>query len=217
MKHTVFLQISKLTSTLIKLGLSIEQNFPSEVDGLIYIGGNKSLSIALKNISYQDIYNILEKEKNYNIKMIDGALIQMMYTFDENEELLKSRLAFFPAPDLLEFQNNVQIYEMDEIYADMLDKNIVSTPLRFDYDPENFNQIDHPAAHFTIGQYKNCRIPVSTPISPNIFIDFILRNFYHSAKTKFMEELELDLRPLFSNTVDPLEKKILHLSIYSCN
>lgn len=212
MKNEILKQINDITSKLIAVGLSVQQNFPSLKDEAIYISGNKDLSIALKNIAYSEIYEILEREKNYNIKMIDGALIQLMYLFD-GEILKKYRLAFFPSPNLEEFQNNSEIYESDEIYADIINKNIVTTPIRFDYDPDNYKEIEHPKSHITLGQYKNCRIPVSLPITPNIFIDFILRNFYNTAHNKFSQNLKFDKVILFENCIHNSEKNILHISL----
>lgn len=214
MKIDILNQIKIITSKLIEVGLSVEQNFPSLSINKLYISGKYDLSIVMKNISYEEIYNILNKEKNYNIKMIDGALIQMMYEFDNNY-LKKYRLAFFPSPTLEEFQNEVELYEMDEIYADVLHKNIVTTPLRFDYDSneEIYIPIEHSKSHLTIGQYKNCRIPILKPITPNIFMDFILRNFYNTAHKKYSEELNFDRSSLFENTLQNCEKSVLHISI----
>ncbi|MDP3444869.1 MAG: DUF2290 domain-containing protein, partial [Ignavibacteria bacterium] len=113
------------------------------------------------------------------------------------------------------FQNNCEVYELDEIYADMIVKNIVSVPIRFDYDPENVKSVDHPSSHLTLGQYQNCRIPIKAPITPNIFIDFILRSFYNTAHRKFSEELKFDLKTLFESTIDNAEKRILHLAIWN--
>ena len=149
MKQKIIKQIENITSSLIKVGLSVEQNFPSSQNGSIYINGKQDLSIALKNISYKEIYTVLEKDKNYNIKMIDGALIQLMYLFEE-DKLIKYRLAFFPSPSLEEFQNNSEIYEIDEIYADVIAKNILPVPIRFDYDPKSSIKIEHPSSHLTI-------------------------------------------------------------------
>ncbi len=36
----------------------------------------QDFSIAMKNITYEEIYKQLEETKNYNIKMLDGTLIQ---------------------------------------------------------------------------------------------------------------------------------------------
>ncbi len=215
MKAEILKQITNLTSQLIAVNLSEEQNFPSEKDGSIYISGNHDLAVALKNIPYSEIYNLLDREKNYNIKMVDGALIQLMYSFNNEGALEKYRLAFFPSPNLEEFQNNSEIYELDEVYADILDKNIVTTPIRFDFDPKNFKIIDHSKSHVTIGQYRNCRIPLTVPITPYIFIDFILRNFYNTARTKFTSDLSFELNATFDECIQDEERAILHMAI-SC-
>jgi len=212
-KIQILNQIRNVTQKLVALSLSSEQNFPSEKDGFIYISEQYALSIALKNIPYKDIYDKYAEDGNYNIKMIDGGLIQMMYTFDNQGNLFKYRLGFFPSPYLEEFQNNSEIYEEDEIYADIISKNIVPTPIRFDYDPANAEPIEHPASHVTIGQYKNCRIPISHPITPNIFMDFILRNFYNTASRKFSTELSFDVQSLFDECIEASERKILYFNI----
>jgi hypothetical protein len=212
-KKQILKQINSVTSCLIEVNLSEEQNFPAEKNGSIYISGHHDMSVSLRNISYSDIYDILSNGRNYNIKLIDGALIQMLYTFDIEENLKKYRLAFFPSPNLEKFQNDSEIYTKDEIYADIIRKNIVSTPLRFDYDPGNHEVVHHPCSHLTIGQYENCRIPLYKPITLFIFIDFILRNFYNTARKKYSEELSFDKANTFEFCIHDLEKKILHLSI----
>ena len=58
---------------------------------------------------YAETYAEQYEGRLYNVKMLDGALIQM--TFDlEGDELIKYRLAFLSSPDLLEFQNYPEIY-----------------------------------------------------------------------------------------------------------
>jgi len=214
MKETILKQISDITAGLISTGLSVQQNFPSINNQSIYISGKHELSVMLKNIPYNEAYTILDQEKNYNIKMIDGALIQLMYFFDGNE-LKKHRLAFFPSPDLYEFQNDSELYDNDDIYADIIAKNIIPTSIRFDYDPDNHALVSHPKSHLTIGQYKNCRIPVCAPITPNIFIDFILRSFYNTALRTHETELSLDNSNLFKKSIFDEEQKTLHLSLWT--
>lgn len=169
--------IKNMTSQLIRVGLSVKQNFPicESLPNQIYevtYANMQDLSIALKNIKYEEIYDELESNNNFNIKMIDGALIQLLYKY-QKKTLISHRLAFFPSPYLESFQNEPEIYEDDEIYADILEKNIMAVPIRFDYDPSAFKEIDHPKSHLTLGQFKNCRIPVSSPITPSLFISFI--------------------------------------------
>jgi len=216
----IYKQIETITQKLILVGLSASQNFPSHnsrnseqgVIDLISYSGVKNLAITLKNIEYSEVYDELDKNQDYNIKMIDGALLQFLYTY-RNSKLISHRLAFFPSPFLHEFQNEPEIYEIDEIYADIIAKNILPVPIRFDYDPDNFKELEHPSCHLTLGQFKNCRIPVSAPITPNTFMSFILRSFYNTALKKFTEELDF-LSVLFDETITVNEKKVLHFAVY---
>ena len=214
----IYKEIQIITNELIKNGLSVQQNFPScERSGKnryeISYSGMQDISIALRNVGYKEIYNELDQNNNYNIKMIDGALIQFFYIY-ENSQLISHRLAFFPSPYIEAFQNDPEIYEMDEVYADIIAKNILPVPIRFDFDPTNFKEIDHPRCHLTLGQFKNCRIPVCSPITPRAFISFILRSFYNTAFKKFTDQLTLSTS-FFPETITLTEKKLLHISISS--
>jgi hypothetical protein len=209
-------EIEQLTADLISVGLCVDQNFPSMNVGkggeiIVGFSETESLSITLKNIPYSDAYDELSKSRAYNMKLIDGALLQIMYLFSERRELLRHRLAFFPAPDLLEYQNNAEIYEQDEIYIDIIEKSVVTTPLRFDFDKQNFVDYHHPMSHFTLGQYKNCRIPVSGPLNPFLFVHFILRSFYNTPFQKYCAKIR-EFQGGFEHTITALEKRHLHVS-----
>jgi hypothetical protein len=215
--RSVHSQINTITQKLIAVGLSVRQKFPScnsigRDSYEIAYHGVRDLSIVLRNVEYAEVYQELDGSENYNVKMIDGALIQLLYTY-KSFILSSHRLAFFPSPFLYDFQNEPEIYEEDEIYADIIAKNILPVPVRFDYDPENYQELDHPKCHLTLGQFKNCRIPVCSPITPSVFIAFILRSFYNTAFRKFTDELNLS-SGLFDETISPMEKKIMHLAIY---
>ncbi|MDM3846839.1 MAG: DUF2290 domain-containing protein [Aphanizomenon gracile PMC649.10] len=210
-------EIQTITTKLIQNSLCDQQNDAScksvgKDSYEIAYSGMQDLSIALKNIDYKNIYQELDKGKNYNFKMLDGALIQLLYTY-KNSELVSHRLAFLPSPFLEDFQNNPEIYETEEIYADIIARNILPVPIRFDYDPDNHQELDHPKCHLTLGQFENCRIPACSPISPNTFISFILRSFYNTAFRKFTNELVFSTN-LFNETITPKEKKVLHIAIY---
>lgn len=146
-----------------------------------------------------------------NIRMIDGALISINYLF-KNSKILKHRLTFFPAPNLEAFQNDPNLYLHDEIYADFLDNRIVAVPIRFDFDDgDAFIPIEHPKSHLTIGQYMNCRIPVSAPLTPIHFLSFILRNFYYLANKEIVSLPKV--KETFKPTLDENEKDLIHIEI----
>ncbi|WJY17919.1 DUF2290 domain-containing protein [Alteriqipengyuania flavescens] len=210
-------EIHDLTGSLIATGLCVDQNYPSEIiDGAecsVAFGKDVDLSIVLKNVPYVDVYKALSERRAFNIKMIDGALIQFQYRFSGGD-IQGHRLAFFPSPDLQEYQNDPEIYETDDLYADMIAKNVVTVPVRFDYDPDSFVDYEHPVSHLTLGQYKNCRIPVSGPVSPFIFLNFILRSFYNTPYRKFSADMgEGHLE--FGCSISDLEKRHMHIWVSS--
>jgi len=212
-------QVVRLTADLVGLSVCNHQNFPSLRDlgrGVKELGlGIKSdLSIALKNVAYRDVYDELERTQTYNLKMLDGALIQMLYRFN-NEAIETHRLAFFPSPYLEEFQNNPEIYIADEMYAEVIMKNIVPFPLRFDFDSrtEVVRELEHPISHLSLGQYENCRIPVSSALTPFHFICFVLRNFYHTAYTKYCNDITSYDRECFLPTLFESEREVIHVMV----
>lgn len=136
-----------------------------------------------------------------------------MYGFS-NGVLQRHRLAFFPSPDLEEFQSNPDIYLEEEIFIEVVAKNIVPFPIRFDYDAIGSAEqtLTHPRSHLTLGQYQNCRIPVSSPLTPSQFVDFILRNFYRAAFEKYAGGIP-QFSDSFEKTILPEEEAIIHLAI----
>jgi hypothetical protein len=212
----VLIEIQELTGELIASGLCVDQNFPASRkgnDGIVFIEisgeEERDLAITLKNVPYAEAYGVLQGERSFNIKMIDGGLIQMLYRFKDNI-IYSHRLAFFPSPDLLEYQNNSEIYEMDEMYGDVIARNVVTCPIRFDFDREAFIEYDHPMSHLTIGQYKNCRIPVVGPLSPFYFINFILRSFYNTPFKKYCGDIR-DREYKFKPTIAKSEARHVHI------
>lgn len=214
--ETIRSQVERLTADLVGLSLCNHQNFPALRDlgnGIkeICLSTQCNMSVSLRNIAYREVYDELDRTQTYNIKMIDGALLQMMYRF-KGDSVVAHRLAFFPSPYLEEFQNNPEIYLEDEIYAEVVMKNIVPFPIRFDYDSDDtvVKELDHPKSHLTLGQYKNCRIPVSAPLTPYHFISFVLRNFYNTAFKKYCGTLTV-FEDSFSETLEEVEKTVVHV------
>lgn len=210
-------QIENITSLLVEHSLCDEQNFPSIKNSgeftLITIPGDPDIAAALKsNKNYSEIYQSLDKARSFNFRMLDGAIVQLLYQFNKNEKLVKHRLSYFPSPSLESFQNDPEVYECDEIYAEVLMKNIVPFPLRFDYSFDEKAHIDvhHPKSHMTLGQYQNCRIPVCSPISPIVFVKFLLRSIYNTAYCTYETKIEVPAT-FFPLSITDSEREIPHL------
>lgn len=184
-------EVQQLTVAMVELGLSNEQNFPTtqgnpERAFEISVGNAAAMTVALKNLAYQEIYQELDQARSYNFKLLDGALVTLRYRFHFGQ-ISEHSLTFFPSPDLEIFQTEPDIYLQDEVYAEVVSRNVVPFPIRFDFcsDVDKFVEMHHPYSHLTLGQYENCRIPVCSPVGPFTFGNFLLRNFYNTAFVKY--------------------------------
>lgn len=180
---------------VIETGVSVQQKFPLiSHDGVGQtLGSLSGTSIALKDVAYGDIYRELESNELFHIKLPDGGLLVFQYSFDTTGDLRKHRLGFFPSPTLPTVEEAPELYQYDELYGDIVSEQIVRFPIRFDFDPENYRPRHHAHSHLTLGQFKNCRIPVSHAVSPNGFLMFILRNFYHQLYLRHLNVFEKKL------------------------
>ncbi|THU33006.1 DUF2290 domain-containing protein [Niastella caeni] len=217
--NDTYQEIVTITQQVIESGLSVQEKWPERNGSRITWNGQNDISIALKNIPYAEKYTVLESDQNFNFKMIDGALIQFMYEFNQTGRKLEShRLAFLPSPKLEHYDSAPEDYEElhfgQSEFHDMIEKNIVAFPIRFDYNEneEFFKEIDHPYSHVSFGEYEFCRIPVNRPITPSIFISFVLRNFYSNA-VRSRGEICAQSKFRFDMTITNNEKNILHFNI----
>jgi hypothetical protein len=209
--------IDGLISRLIDKGICDDQNFTairsfgSKVD--VSFSGQNPISIALGDIEYAEIYRELAKTRSYNMRLIDGALLQMMYRI-EGGKLLQHRLTFYPSPILRPFQDDPEAYMRDELFIEIVQRRIVPFPLRFDFDAREgvYNDVTHPKSHLTLGDAKGCRIPVSAPLTPRWFVEFILRNFYQTDTHDFISCLPQHKITL-PTSITGNEKGLMHIVI----
>ena len=212
--HDVRKQLQDIYSRLISTNLSVRQFYPKEhslIGGGVGIGSLPLGSISLRDVSYEAIYTEIETNDSYHIKFPDGGLLIFQYIFGGEGGLEKHRLCYFPSPALPSVDEAPHLYENDELYGDIIQKKLTRFPIRFDYEPANHKDIDHPASHLTLGQYENCRIPVDGAVSPNAFVMFLLRNFYSRSYRK--NKNKLDKRPCHipaMSTLTNAERRISH-------
>lgn len=209
--------IDGLISELIGKGICDDSNFSairssgSKVD--ITFSGSEHISIALGDIEYAEIYRELADKRSFNMKLVDGAILQMMYRVGGGE-LIQHRLCFYPSPSLLPFQDEPDAYMRDELFMDIVKRRIVPFPLRFDFDGREDVHVDisHPKSHLTLGDVKGCRIPVSAPLTPRWFVEFILRNFYQTDEHDFIGSLP-NHKIKFSKSITSNEVGMMHIVI----
>ena len=211
-------EINGAIKTLAEAGFADDQNFAFEDKigvrrFLVRYSNEIAFPSGLYEEPYLRMYDELRSSRSYNILMLDGAMLQMTYEF-RDRRLIRHRLAFLPSPHLLEYQNNPDLYAQELKYADVVEKEIVAVPLRFDYDNREqvAAQLDHPVSHLTLGQYTSCRIPVTSGVTPHAFVDFVLRSFYSTERSAV--DLHLP-RPLlrFDVCIAPAERHVIHIAV----
>ncbi|WP_454857553.1 DUF2290 domain-containing protein [Promicromonospora soli] len=206
--------ITNITTKLVETGLVDDQNFPvtrehNGVDVVTYPNANGSL--VLGQSSYRDLYELQYAEDAYNLRMLDGALVQMSYEF-RGSQIETHRLAFLPSPDLLEYQNDPELYLGEWAYADVVGGQALPVPIRLDFDgrPGVARNLVHPVTHLTLGQYQNCRIPATSPMTPGLFLDFIVRHFY-TGMADPGAHFDLDFANGFDSSITDDERRLIHL------
>ena len=211
-------RINEIIGFLVEKGLADDQNYAEVRDlrnnqqEVTTTSIRQLISLALKkNRSYAETHRLMSRERAYNLKMPDGALLQMSYWFS-GTFLERHRLAFLPSPSLEEFQNSPEIYLEETLFAEVTAKNILPVPCRFDFDSraEIYQELAHPMSHLTLGQYKNCRIPVTAPLTPHAFVDFVLRSFYNTAYQDYAKDLP-GRSKAFEASISSLERTVVHV------
>lgn len=213
--QAVVKQIHSLTAFLVEAGLADDQNLPvlNQKGHVATIAcPNANYAALLKDRPYAESYLEQATARSYNLKMLDGALVQMSYEFNK-KSLTRARLAFLPSPTLLEFQNNPEIYLEELLYADVVEKKAVTVPLRFDFDARAgvAKPLDHPISHLTLGQYSACRIAARGALTPAIFMSFLIRSFYGLARAEIGELPSFSFR--FSETIFAEELELVHIGV----
>ncbi len=70
------------------------------------------------------------------------------------------------------------VYIRERFMEDEEPEEILPTPIRYDYNPQEFNPITHPIGHIHIGLENSIRIGTHCKLTPLSFLLFCLRQMY---------------------------------------
>lgn len=205
-----------LVAMLIERALADDQNFAilRQLSGdswEVSFGGAEHVSIAMGDMDYTELHRELSEKRSYSVKLLDGGLLQMMYLF-EQDRLIRHRLAYYPSPSLKPFYEDPDSYLRSELFVDIVSRRLVPFPIRFDYDEDAARDVGHPRCHLTLGDIEGCRIPVSCPLTPRWFVEFVLRNFYQTEKHNFVDGLPAH-QLNFPGTLTINEERLIHVVV----
>ena len=74
-QEKVFRELKKVTRELIRCGLAEEYNYPVIQQMDIVWEKYQNISLYLRNMDYSTIYDEIEKNHNYNVKLTDWGII----------------------------------------------------------------------------------------------------------------------------------------------
>jgi hypothetical protein len=209
--------LERLLASLIERGIVDDQNFPllrqvSREAYEITFEGAEHVAVGMgDDVDYDKMYHDLAGRRCFSAKLIDGGLLQLMYSF-KGGHLTKHRLAYYPSPDLSPFREDPESYLHDALFLDIVSRRIVPFPLRFDFDESAARDVHHPRCHLTLGDAKGCRIPVSAPLTPRWFIEFVLRHFYQTPQLDLVSALPAH-KHNFAATITANESKLIHVVV----
>ncbi|WP_213385133.1 DUF2290 domain-containing protein [Acinetobacter pittii] len=159
----------------------------------------------LKNLSYPREYQILLDHFQYSFLLKDNSFIQFYYEFDDEDNLISCRLAYYPVPkfsdecieDFETYSETCNEWLAEFYYEIMLDMLQNERPffnnshLRFDYDK---NVTSHSKCHLQFGGINDFRLTSKYIVSPFCFFHKIVNDFFESTfdqeffeKQKFIE------------------------------
>lgn len=220
-------ELHELTAALVECGLVDDQNYVHRKT--VGNRGDGTQLVALEadywsdpdvnvmaSIPYSELHAHLSERRAYDLRFLDGALVQVRFEFESGSpgDLRRSRLAYLPSPDLTPFQQDPEIYLDDEVFGDVVDMRAVTTPLRFDFDTRDdvVVEIHHPKAHVTFGQYPHCRIAATGPVTPYYFAEFVLRSFYRTKAVLPTDKLP-NPRLIAPATITANEQALVHIGV----
>ena len=209
-------EIRGLTVHLLDAAITRDYHWPTtrrhRSMATVSFDNDQYIADAMKLGAYTRVYAHLAGGRAYNIMMLDGAIVQFMYRF-ERRRLTGHRLAYLPAADTRQLHDVFGKYGDGHLTA-VPDRRAVPVPLRVDYDVSDgrHRPRTHPKCHLTLGEHRSCRIPVSSPLTPCRFMDFLLRSFYDDGERGYANRLPKS-RCQFLASIHTEERQIVHVVV----
>ena len=138
--------------------------------------------------------------------LYDKSIVQAEFMVAEGM-IIKERLLFVKKHNKIWSKEEIQEAESEGNDWFDIDEGIPIF-IRVDFDPSNHQDCKHPAAHLTISQCENCRIPVKNVVSVSEFMKFVLWHFYGK---EFKHKMVRFDSP---ETISEAEREMLHIDWY---
>lgn len=147
---------------------------------------------SIYNEEYETKYKIAMENSDYDILLKDGSFFQ--FNCQKNGKSFKIKYNFYQNPYIdakISYENFIKnMYDIEydlvgEEYRILYEQYIAEskvnqniTPIRYDFDNEEYLEMSHPISHFHIGRNNEVRLPLNYVLLPEMFIQNIVMFIY---------------------------------------
>lgn len=182
------------------------------------------------DLTYDELYKLIMQNSDYDILIpLDYGIFQF-YIEKSGNQITKIVYCYYSNSRNFDelTKENEETKEPNVRYSDFFQFIVDDAPLkdnivyfRYDFDPSIYNGIIHSASHLHIGWGNEIRIPIINLMTPEIFVDFVIKNIYKdkwqvSINDKNFKKKILSLKRqteiLKKDFFNEEEKSILHIS-----
>lgn len=179
------------------------------------------------DLTYDELYKLIMQNSDYDILIpLDYGIFQFYIEKSGNRI---TRIVYCYYSNSRNFDELAkEDEETQEPNVRYLDFFVDDAPLkdnivyfRYDFDPSIYNGIIHSASHLHIGWGNEIRIPIINLMTPEIFVDFVIKNIYkdkwqvsitdENFKKRILS-LKRQTEILEKDFFNEEEKSILHIS-----
>jgi hypothetical protein len=140
-------------------------------------------------LSYVEVWTKCFSNQYYDFMLSDRSLIQFRV---ESFRPLKASYVYYECPfkglsyaEFIEDELELSVEEAGDLFREEFDDYLLTcglketvTPIRYDYDPEQYLEGLHPASHIHFGYGNGIRVGTKNVLRPLSFVLFIMRQCY---------------------------------------
>ena len=182
------------------------------------------------DLTYDELYKLIMQNSDYDLLIPSNYGVFQFYIEKSGSKITKIVYCYYSNSRIFdELTEEIDETEaIEEKYMDYFQFIVDDAPLkdnivyfRYDFDPSIYNGIIHSASHLHIGWNNEIRIPILNLMTPEIFVDFVIKNVYKDAwqeaisNPKFKKNvlaLKKQTERIEKSLFNEEEKLILHIS-----
>ena len=132
---------------------------------------NYDVGIIREPITHEKVRSLVEGKQYTFQSAEDGSVFQLLYEFDESQQLKLARLAFYKISGI---ENDSEVVDGPKPEAE----DQILPWLRFDFTEEYARGVLHYRSHLHLGGFKDARLVVAGVPGPHQFIELVVTMCY---------------------------------------